>query len=199
MLFLESLGLKLRGYSASYHYPVHLSRTEWEVAVAALERCLLSTRRSGGSLWSISPFLLFWNSPQPRNPWTSTPEQLLCVPSPYMGAVGGISGPLLLALTPQATLYTFLTGFLPLPPTLRPGIQKDQTQRALVLLSLPCFIAAYVNREPRKFVLAGVPRIQARALRGIYKLCLLSRCLFCVAASGLGPSRVCTLQGWVGL
>lgn len=50
-----------------------------------------------------------------------------------------------LAFVPLATLYAFLTSFL-LPPTLKPGFRKSRLKRALVLLSFPSCVAAYVNK-----------------------------------------------------
>lgn len=67
-------------------------------------------------------------------------------PLPHMGAVAAhtlkatASAPPFLALKLQATLFAFLTQL-----SSRPGIHKARLKRALVLLSSPCRIAAYVN------------------------------------------------------
>lgn len=75
-------------------------------------------------------------------PFAPCPDGGLCKPQP--------PGPVLLHLPPlspcpSTTLYAFLSSFL-LPPTLKPAFRKFRLKRALVLLSFPSCIAAYVNK-----------------------------------------------------
>lgn len=94
-----------------------------------------------------------------------TPHQIgeLC----KLGSPGLHSAPPFpaLALAPLATLCAFLAGFL-LPPTLKPGFGKSRLKGLLFYYR---FLLAELHMltEPRKFVLAGVPRNQASPLQGM--------------------------------
>lgn len=77
-------------------------------------------------------------------PFAPCPDGELCKPKPP-GPVPLYRLSPSLALVPPATLYAFLSSFL-LPPTLKAGFGKFRLKRALVLLSFPSCIAAYVNK-----------------------------------------------------